>query len=90
MLVAIYVDDIVVAYCDLSTFKSFKDELTNRFKCKDLGTLTRVLNMEVTRTTDGGIFLSQSSFIRDVLERFREFVPAAANPVQLPADPKLR
>ena len=46
--------------------------------------------MEVTRTADGGIFLSQSSYVRDVLERFKEYVPAAANPVQLPADPKLR
>ena len=52
MLVAIYVDDIVVAYSDLGTFKWFRDKLTNRFKCKDLGTLTRVLNMEVTRTAD--------------------------------------
>ena len=75
MLVAIYVDDIVVAYSSTSMFRSLKDKLTARFKCKDLGTLTRVLNMEVSRTADGGLFMSQAAYVRDMLERFKDHLP---------------
>ena len=90
MLVAIYVDDIVVAYNCQSMFRSFRDKLTHKFKCKDLGELSKVLNMGIMRTADGGLFLSQESYVRDLLERFKEHVPAAANSVELPADPKIR
>ena len=90
LLVAIYVDDIVIAYNCASMFRSFKDKLTNRFKCKDLGELNKVLNMGIMRTSDGGLFVSQASYVRDVLERFKEHVPANANSVKLPADPKIR
>ena len=34
--------------------------------------------------------MSQESYVRDLLERFKELVPAAANSVELPADPKIR
>ena len=54
MLVAIYVDDIVIAHNCGSMFRSFKDKLTRRFKCKDLGELSKVLNMGIMRTADGG------------------------------------
>ena len=87
MLVAIYVDDIVVAYNCQSMFRSFRDKLTHKFKCKDLGELSKVLNMGIMRTADGGLFLSQESYVRDLLDRFKEHVTAAANPVELPADP---
>ena len=90
VLAAIYVDDIIIGYnCD-SMFKSFRDKLMNRFKCRDLGTLTRALNMEVSRTADGGVFLSQESYVRDLLERFKEHVPANSSASELPMDPKIR
>ena len=90
VLCAIYVDDIIIAYNCETMFQSFRSKLTHRFKCKDLGTLTRALNMEIVRTADGSVFLSQESYIRDVLERFKEHVPASANSSELPADPKIR
>ena len=90
MLVAIYMDDIVIAYNNQSIFRSFKDMLTTRFKCKDLGELSKALNMGITRTADGGLFLSQEAYVRDLLERFEDHVPAGANSVELPADPKIR
>ena len=89
-LVAIYVDDIVIAYNNHSMFRSFKDKLKTRFKCKDLGELLKALNMGITRTADGGLFLSQEAYVRDLLERFKDHVPAGANSVELPADPKIR
>ena len=89
MLVAIYVDDIVVAYNSQIMFWSFRDKLTNKFKCKDHGDLWKVLNMGIMQTADGALFLSQESYVRNLLERFMEHVPAAANLVELAADPKI-
>ena len=90
VIAAIYVDDVIIAHnCD-SMFQSFRSKLISRFKCKDLGTLTRALNMEIVRTADGGVFLSQSAYIRDILERFKEHVSLTANASELPADPKTR
>ena len=57
MLVAIYLDDIVVAYNCQSLFWSFENELTHKFKCKDLDEKSNVLKMRIMRTTDGGQFL---------------------------------
>ena len=83
-------DDIIIGYnCD-SMFASFRDKNMNRFKCRDLGTFTRALSMEVTRIADGEIFLCQESYIRDLLEQFKEHVPANASVSELPMDPKIR
>ena len=90
LLVAIYVDDIIIAYNCAPMFNSFRAKLQARFKCKDLGTLTRALNMEVLRTQNGDVFLSQASYVRDVLDRFKDHLPLTANPSELPADPKTR
>ena len=35
------------------------------------------------------LFLNQASYVRDELERFKEQLPATANLVELPADPKI-
>ena len=50
MLVPIYVEDIVVVYHNQRTFTSVKDMLTTRFKCKDLGELSKALNRGITGT----------------------------------------
>jgi len=47
ILVAVYVDDIVIAYNDKSLFFSFRSKIMARFPCKDLGSLSRVLNMDI-------------------------------------------
>ena len=36
----------------------FKQQITAKFECKDLGELDKILNMEVTRTVEGGLCLS--------------------------------
>ena len=90
MLVTIYVDDIVIAFNNQTMFRSFKDKLTHRFKCKDLDELSKALNMSITRTADGGLFLSQEAYVRNFLERFKDHGPATANSVELPAVPKIR
>ena len=71
-------------------FRSFKDKLTSGFKCKDLKELSKVLNLAILRTADGGLVLNQASYVRDLLERFKEHVPATADSVELPGDPNIR
>ena len=87
---AIYGDDIAIAHNSGSMFKSFKDKLSRCLKFKDLGKLSQVLNMGILRTGDRELLISQESSVRDLLERFKEHVPAAANPVELLADQKIR
>ena len=89
MLVAIYVDDIVIAHNCGCMFSSFNDKLTSRSKCKDLGELTKVLKMLLTRILNEGLFVFRDSYVFDLLERFKEHVPAATNSAKLPADPKV-
>ena len=45
---------------------------------KDLG-LGRIFNMEITRTAGGGLFPSQSLYVKDVLKRFAEGIGAKTN-----------
>ena len=37
-----------------------------------------MLNVRIMQTADGGLFLSQESYVTDLLERFKKHVPAAA------------
>ena len=90
LIVAIYVDDIVIAYNDKSMFQSFQSKLSSRFQCKNLGSLTRVLNMDIARTRDGGLFLSQESYVHTILERFHDHLPSDSNFTRLPFDPYLK
>ena len=38
-------------------------QITAKYECKDLGELDRVLNMEVIRIVEGGLYLSQLSMM---------------------------
>ena len=49
--------------------------------------------MEATRTVDGGLFLSQSLYVNDVLENFKEYLPAKGskfNGAETSMDSKIR
>jgi len=70
LLVAVYVDDIVVAGNNRSKLDAFKSYLSTHFKCKDLGALDLILGIRVTRDSSGGITLSQAHYVEAVLKRF--------------------
>ena len=46
--------------------------------------------MGIMQTVDVWLILSQVSYVQDLLERFTEHVPAAANSENLPVDPMIR
>ena len=70
----------------------YKQNINAKYNCKVLGELVRILNMEVTRTVDGSLFLSLSLYIKDVLEKFKEYLPAKGskfNGAKTPIDNKI-
>ena len=67
MLVAIYVNYIVIAYNGTIMSSSFKDNLTSRKKCKDLKKLLKLLIMGILRIADGRPFWNKVSYVRDLL-----------------------
>ena len=83
IILAVYADDLVIA----------RTTQGQKFECRDLGKIDRILNMEVTRTVEGGLFLSQSLYVKDVLEKFKEYLPAKGskfNCAETPMDNMIR
>ena len=90
LLVAMYVDDIVIAYNCAGMFWLFKDKLANYLNCNDSRELDKKLNIEIICTVDGGLLSPQASYVPDVLESFNEHVPANVNSGELHASPKIQ
>lgn len=67
--IAIYVDDVIIFSNDENEINSVKNTLSRTFKMKDMGEVSNVLGMTISRTEDG-IKIDQSKYISDVLTRF--------------------
>ena len=67
--VLVYVDDIIITNSSSSKTTSLIAHLNNKFSLKDLGPLHYFLGIEVKHYSDGGILLSQSKYIRDLLHK---------------------
>jgi hypothetical protein len=84
-MIALYVDDIPAACNDATWLASFKAQLGARFKTKDMGDLSQLLGMHLTRNRSARtISLDQSKFMRDVLAKYGM---TDAKPSSLPMDP---
>ena len=91
IILALYVDYLVIAATTQKTITTFK--LTAKYECKDLAAPDRILNMEVVRTKDGGLFLSQSLHIQNVLGRFKTHLTGPStrlNGAETPMDHRIR
>jgi len=72
-IIALYVDDFTMACKDLAVIERDKEELKKHYQMTDLGELTWILGMHVTRDCKAGqIDLSQQKYIKEILERFRK------------------
>ncbi len=67
VLVAIYVDDIIIASKDLNKIIKFKKQLSDRFRTKDLGEVNYVLKIRVEKIPDGGWMIHQKNYIDDLI-----------------------
>ena len=66
-IVAIYVDDILIAGSNISEADFVKAKLNALFGIKDLGRLNYFLRLEVAHLQEG-IFLSQKKFTHELLQ----------------------
>jgi hypothetical protein len=69
-VIAMYVDDIPAACNNTTWLTSFKARLGTRFKIKDLGALSQLLGMHITRDRSARtISPDQSKYLRDILDK---------------------
>jgi Reverse transcriptase (RNA-dependent DNA polymerase) len=84
-IIALYVDDITMACKSLKTINEDKEKLKKTYQMTDLGEITWILEMHVTRDRDAGwITLSQERYINNVLECLGK---ANVRPISTPAVP---
>ena len=87
IILGIHVDDQVIAGPNAQIIKGFKEEMGSYFKMKDLGGLTHILGVKVTRDRKHRtLTLSQGSYIKQILERYNM---SDCNPCKLPFSPGL-
>jgi hypothetical protein len=84
-IIALYVDDIPAACNDAAWLASFKAMLGAQFKIKDLGDLSQLLGIHITRDRSARtISLDQSKYMRDILDKYGM---TDSKPSSLPMDP---
>jgi hypothetical protein len=84
-MIALYVDDIPAACNDATWLASFKAQLGARFKVKDMGYLSQLLGMHITRDRSARtISLDQSKYLRDIIAKHGM---TDSKPSSLPMDP---
>ena len=77
IVLALYVDDIVLVGDNLDMIRDIKDAFKDRFQMKDLGELQHYLGMRVTRTADA-MTIDQTQYAKDVVKKFDRWIPKSA------------
>ena len=87
-MIAVYVDDLVVSGSHPSTVQDLKLSFASQFKSTDLGSLSQILGIKVTRDFRNKCFyLSQASVVKDAIAKFGlDFLPAVRTPMDHTAD----
>ncbi|KAJ7962054.1 Retrovirus-related Pol polyprotein from transposon TNT 1-94 [Quillaja saponaria] len=70
LFVCLYVDDLIFTGNNPIMFEDFKKAMTCEFEMTDMGLMSYYLGFEV-KQNDGGIFISQEGYAKDVLKKFQ-------------------
>ena len=71
VIIAVYVDDLIIAGSSLRLVESVKSAFHRRYKMKDMGVLEYVLGVRVDQQPDKNIIqLSQKTYILDMLTKY--------------------
>lgn len=87
IVIAVYVDDILIFGSNGTMITKLKKNLSQYFKMKDMGIVSSVLGMHIVREANGSISIDQKQYLSDVLHRFNM---TDSNPVNTPMDPNQR
>jgi len=68
-VIAVYVDDIIVASRYESSIVELKQHLSKKLEIKNLGPLKYCLGIEFSQDQNG-ITMCQQGYIKDILQRF--------------------
>ena len=82
VIIALYVDDMLIFDTTLDMVHSTKRFLASQFDMKDMGETKIILGVKIIRIGDS-IILSQEHYVEKILKRFRHF---AAKPVSTSYD----
>ena len=69
LIVAIYVDDIIIAGVNLNVIDTIKNKLCNLYDVRDLGIMSNFLGVDVVQSEEG-IWMSQSNYCKKLLIDF--------------------
>ena len=70
LFVCLYVDDLIFTGNNPTMFEDFKKSIVYEFEMIDIGLMAHFLGLEVTQK-EKGIFVSQSGYAKDILEKFK-------------------
>ena len=70
VILCLYVDDILIFGTSLNVIKEVKDFLSQSFEMKDLEEADAILNIKLVKESNGGMTLTQSHYVENVLSRF--------------------
>ena len=70
-MLAVYVDDLVIASSNSVAANKLKKELTETFQMRDIGDLNYCLGIEFSRDKNGGVKMSQEKYVKKLIEKFR-------------------
>ena len=69
LIIAIYVDDILIVSKNLEKIIEFKTEISKKFKTKDLGEANFVLKIKMEKLDGGGWRLHQKNYIGELIKK---------------------
>lgn len=88
VIIAIYVNDILIIWNDIQKKDQIKQELKTRFKMKDLCEASQMLGMRVEqKQEEGQILVNQEQYIKKILKKFNM---SDCNPCSTPMDPNVK
>jgi hypothetical protein len=94
LIVALYVDDLLIMAKTEDEITSIKRKLTDRFNMKDLGIAKYLLGIRIDYKADGSIVIDQKHYIEEMLREFdledigrSTFIPAAGYTSLTPREP---
>jgi hypothetical protein len=70
LIIAVYVDDILILGQTLDLIQEFKSQLFQKFKARDLGELKNVLGISIERRGDL-ILINQKTYIEKLINKFK-------------------